>query len=58
MGVKVQPIIVQDIEFDHTTKWCIEKPENGTSEIPSDFEIQTNHSIPPRKLVLVLIKKK
>ena len=50
------------LKFDNTTQQHLRKPkfilENETNKIPGNFEIQTDHSIPAKKLVLVLTKKK
>ena len=49
------------LKFDHTTKSYVNKSEsvleNETHKILWDFEIQTNHQIPARRLDLVLITK-
>ena len=49
------------LKFDHTTKWYKHKPESvlevEAHEILWDFEIQTDHTIPARRLDLLIINK-
>ena len=63
LGRKGVPLrIVQEIQFDHTTKRYMHKPdtvlENETHKILWDFEIKTHHLIPVRRPHLVLINKR
>ena len=48
--------------FDHTTKWCMHKPEsileNERLKILKDFKIQMDYVIPARKPSLVFISNK
>ena len=54
--------LCKKLNFDHTTKWYMHKPEsvleNETHKILWDYEIQTDHLIPARRPDLVLINKK
>ena len=54
--------LCKKINFDHTKKWYMHKPEsvleNETHKILWDFEIKTDHLIPARRPDLVLINKK
>ena len=54
--------LCKKLNFDHTTKWYMHKPEsvleNATHKILWDFEIKTDHLIPARRPDLVLINKK
>ena len=59
---KTKRLIVQEIEIDHITKWYMYKPKpvlkNGTHKILWDFAMQTDHQIPAKRPVLVIINKK
>ena len=62
MGKGIHGELSKRLNFDYTTKWYVHKTEsvleNKTHKILWDFEIQTDHQIPPKRPVLVLIKKK
>ena len=49
-------------QFDHTNKWYMHNPapvlENATHKLIWDFNIQTDHLIPARRLDLIIINKK
>ena len=50
------------LKFDHTNKWYMHNPapvlENATHKLQWDFNIQTDHLIPARRLDLIIINKK
>ena len=54
--------LCKKLKFDHITKWYMYKPEsaqeNEMHKILWNFEIRTDHLIPPRWPNLVVIKKK
>ena len=45
------------LKFDHTNKWYMHNPapvqENGTHKLLWDFNIQTDHLIPARRLEIL-----
>ena len=49
-------------KFDHTNKWYMHNPapvlENDSHKLLWDFNIQTDHLIPARRLDLIIINKK
>ena len=49
-------------QFDHTNKWYMHNPapvlENDSHKLLWDFNIQTDHLIPTRRLDLIIINKK
>ena len=51
-----------NLKFDHSTKWYMHDPksvlENETCKLLRDFEIQTVHLIPTRRLDLMIVNKK
>ena len=55
-------IIIIIMSFDHTNKWYMHNPapvlENDTHKLLWDFNIQTDHLIPARRLDLIIINKK
>ena len=50
------------MKFHFITKWYVHKaesvPENDSHKIVRDFEIQTDHLVPTRRVDLVTVKKK
>ena len=54
--------LCKKLKFDHTTKKYMHKPEsvfeNEKHQILWDFEIQTDHQLPVRRLYLVIINKR
>ena len=54
--------LCKKLKFDQTTKWYMNKlesvPGNKTNKIIWEFDKQTNHLIPARRLNLELINKK
>ena len=61
-GKVVDKELCKILKFDHSTKWCIHKPEsvreNDIYNILWDSEIQIDHLISTRRSDLVLIRKK
>ena len=49
-------------QFDHTNNWYMNNPvpvlENNLHKLLWDFNIQTDHLIPARRLDLIIINKK
>ena len=49
-------------KFDHTNNWYMQKPasvlENETHKLLCDFNIQTDHLLPARRLDRIIINKK
>ena len=49
-------------KFDHTNKWYMHNPapvlQNATHKFLWDFNIETDHLIPPRRPDLIIINKK
>ena len=62
MGKGIHRELCKKLEFDHTTKWYMRKPEfileNGIHKILWDIKIQTDHRIPTKRPDLVIINKK
>ena len=52
----------KEFQFDHTNKWYMHNPapvlENDSHKLLWDFNIQTDHLIPARRLDLIIINKK
>ena len=62
LGKMIHLELWKRLEFDHTNKWYMYKPEsvleNEIHEILWDFEVQTDNSIPAWRLDLELINQK
>ena len=62
MGRVIHWVYCKKSKFDHTNKWYIGKSESILENVMHkslwDFEIQTDHLIPARRLDLVFIYKK
>ena len=62
VGMVIHWKLCKKLKFDHMNKRYTHKPEsvleNETHKILLDFEIQTDHLIPPRRPELVMVKKK
>ena len=54
--------LCKKLKLDHTTKWCVHKPEpvleNETHTFFRDFEIQADHLISLRRRQLGIIERK
>ena len=62
VGKLVHWEVCKKFKFDHTNKWYMHNPapvqENDVHKLLWDFNIQTDHLIPARRLDLIIINKK
>ena len=62
VGNVIHQEMCKEFQFDHTNKWYMHNPapvqENDTQKLLLDFNIQTNHVIPARRLDPIIINKK
>ena len=62
VGKMIHWEMCKKFKFDHTNKWYMHNPapvlENDIHKLLWDFNIQTDHLIPARRLDLIIINKK